>query len=210
MRRVQRFDNLRDKVASTVLVTLIVSSSLDTSSRSERLAQEYRNALAAKAVDVRLISLKEYVLPRFDNSPKLANDPTFQQLHRSVAEADGLVLTSPVYNWGCCSELKRFLEIIGTTPPDGSLTGAFYDKVVTFVNAGGLPHSYMAISPIAISMMFDFKCIINPYNVYVHNRHWEGENLGNKAMNRIEKSSAVMVDLMTCLEQRSYRSGWEI
>ena len=70
------------------------------------------------------------------------------------------------------------------------MRGAFFDKVVTFVNAAGLPHSYMAYTSLANSMMLDFKCIINPYNVYVHNRHWDGNDaLINDAQKRIEKST---------------------
>src|SRR3712207_8670459 len=54
-----------------------------------------------------------------------------------------------------------------------SLRAPFFDKVVTFVHAAGLPHSYMAFAPLAVSMILDFRCIVNPYPVYVHNRSEE-------------------------------------
>ena len=189
---------------------IVVSSSLDKSSRSERLAEMYMNALASMSCEAELVSLKKYVLPRFDNGDGIAFDPVYQTLHGLVSTADGLVLASPVYNWGCCAELKRFIEVIGATPPDSSLRGAFFDKVVTFVNAAGLPHSYTAFSSIAMSMMVDFKCIINPYNVYVHDRDWFNIQLCDHAANRLNKSANVMTELMRCLATRSYRSQWKI
>ena len=194
--------------------SLVLSSSLDASSRSERLARAYAEALAERGVEVRKCSLKDYPLPRFDNGPAIAADPSYRALHAAASEADGLVLAGPVYNWGCCAELKRFVEVVGTTPPDGSLRGPFFDKVVTFVNAAGLPHSYMAFAPLAVSMMLDFKCVINPYHVYVHNRHWSGaapdDVLVEEASDRLRKSALVMADLMRCLAKRECRSGWEV
>ncbi len=88
----------------------------------------------------------------------------------------------------------------------GAIRGPFFDKIITFVNAAGLPQSYMAFSSMAISMMLDFKCIINPYTVYVDNSAWTGETLSEKATARMRKSAQVMAELMQCLERRNYHS----
>jgi FMN reductase len=189
---------------------IVISSSLDTASRSERLANAYADALVTHGVEAQVFSLKDYPLPRFDNGTSILKDSTYLELHDAVARADGLVLASPVYNWDCCAELKRFVEVVGTTPPDGSARSPFFDKIVTFVNAAGLPHSYMAFGTLAVSMMLDFKCIINPYHVYVHNRHWSGDVLSDEAAARLRKSGAVMTELMTCLATRNYQSQWEV
>ena len=189
---------------------LVVSSSLDEKSLSEELGRRYVACLRDNGVEAGFVSLKDYLLPRFDNGAGISADISYQALHPLILEADGLVLASPVYNWGCCAELKRFLEVIGTTPPDGSLRGAFFDKVVTFVSAGGLPHSYMAIGSTAISMMFDFKCVINPYHVYVYGEQWQDGELREDASSRLDKSAAVMGELMRGLSQRTYRSDWEV
>jgi NAD(P)H-dependent FMN reductase len=189
---------------------LVVSSSLDEKSLSEELGRRYVVALRDNDVEAEFVSLKNYLLPRFDNGDGISADTSYQALHPLILEADGLVLASPVYNWGCCAELKRFVEVIGTTPPDCSLRGAFFDKVVTFVSAGGLPHSYMSIGAMAISMMFDFKCVINPYHVYVYGEQWQDGELREDASSRLDKSAAVMDELMRGLSQRTYRSNWEV
>ena len=160
-------------------------------------------------VTVSWIDLREVSAPNFDDDT-IFDSNAYKLCHKEVLESDGLLLASPVYNWGCCAELKKFMEYVGSTPPDGSMKGAFFDKIVTVVNSAGLPHSYMASQSLVSSLLLDFKCIINPYNIYVHNRHWEGKELIDDAKNRIEKSMTVFVELVTLLANRTYKSEWEI
>jgi NAD(P)H-dependent FMN reductase len=188
---------------------LIISSSLDVASRSERLAKMCSDYLADAGHDARFLSLKDHRLEGFDNG-QLHDSKSYLELHQAVTEADGLVFASPIYNWGCCAELKKFVEYVGSTPPDGTKRGAFFDKVVTFVNSAGLPHSYMAFTSLANSMMLDFKCIVSPYNIYAHNQHWNGEILENEMKQRLIKSMDVFVELTALLQARRYKSNWEI
>src|SRR5579863_8094213 len=157
--------------------SLVLSSSLDASSRSEQLARLYAASLTNRGVEVQFLSLKDYPLPRFDNGAGILADASYRQLRDAASNADSLVLASPIYNWGCCAELKRFVEVVGTNPPGENVRCPFFDKIITFVNAAGLPQSYMAFSSMATSMMLDYKCIINPYTVYVDNAGWAGDEL---------------------------------
>jgi|SRR5271165_2439819 len=190
--------------------SLVLSSSLDPSSRSEQLARLYAASLSSYGVEVQFLSLKDYPLPRFDNAAGILEDNSYLALHEAASKADGLVLASPIYNWGCCAELKRFVEVVGTNPPEGPARTPFFDKIVSFVIAAGLPQSYMAFSSLAISMMLDYKCIINPYSVYVDNSCWSGDALCEKSSKRLGKSAHVMGELMRCLAERDYHSRWEI
>ncbi len=189
---------------------LVISSSLDVSSRSEKLARLYADLLSTSGVEVQFVSLKDYPLPEFDNGNSMLTDPSYKALHHAASKADALVLASPIYNWGCSAELKRFVEVVGTNPPGEPVRSPFFDKLITFVNAAGLPQSYMAFSSIAISMILDFKCIINPYTVYVDNSAWTEDTLSEKATTRMQKSAQVMAELMQCLEKRNYHSTWQI
>lgn len=186
---------------------LIVSSSHDPNSRSQQLARLCGPLLDEAGVEHALLRLKDYPLPPYV-SGDLALVPGYPEIHQLVLEADALILASPVYNWGCCAELKKFIEYFGST--DASHRGALFDKVITFLNAAGLPHSYMAFTATATSLMLDFKCIINPYNVYVHNRHWVDGALLPEAQARLKKSLEVTVELAQLLSKRTYSSGWEI
>lgn len=163
--------------------------------------------LEDNGIDTKYVDLDELNVPNFDNDT-IYQSEQYKFLHNVTKEAAGVVLCSPTYNWGCCSELKKYIEYVGST--DEHHFGALYDKVITFVNAAGLPHSYMAHTPLANSLMLDFKCIINPYNVYVHDRHWINDQLSDERKPRLVKAMAVMVELCTLLKDRSYSSEWEI
>ena len=188
----------------------VVSSSLDPDSHSRVLATMCRTALEDKGISGDFIDLRQLDPPNFDND-EIYSSEVYQSCHRIIAASDAVILASPVYNWACCAELKKFVEYIGSTPPDGSRKGAFYDKIVMFVNAGGLPHSYMAFAPLATSLMLDFKCIISPYNVYAHDGNWvEKDELDDATTARLNKSLAVLTELAERLKSRSYTSNWEI
>lgn len=154
----------------------------------------------------RFLTLKEYDVPGFDNQSE--PPPNCFILHRMVLDAEAIDLAGPVYNWGCSAELKRFVEFVGTTSPDGTRRVAFFDKIVTFIASAGLPHSYMAFTPTMASMILD-KCIINPYHVFVHDRHWDADRINDDASRRIERSADVLAALMRALRGRAYASGWD-
>ena len=187
---------------------LVVSASLDPESRSERIARRYSEALVTRGVASSFLTLKDYAVPGFDNPSELP--PDCDILHKMVLDAEAIVFAGPIYNWGCSAELKRFVEFVGTTPPDGTRRGAFFDKIVTFIASAGLPHSYMAFTPTMASMILDFKCIINPYHVFVHNQHWDADRINDDASRRIERSADVLVALMRALRGRAYASGWGV
>lgn len=187
----------------------VVSSSLDPQSRSFVIAKLCLDKLAQGGVRTNLIDLREIKLAPFDNAT-IYETPEYAELHSAVASADGLILCTPIYNWSASAELKKLIEVTGSTPLDGSRRGAWFDKVLTFAGAAGLPHSYMAFGALANTMMLDFKCVINPYHIYVHNRHWIADELGDEAHARIDKALSVMLELTTLLMARSYTSDWEL
>lgn len=187
----------------------VVSSGLDPNSRSAIIAKLCLDKLKQRGVATTLIDLRAAHLNRFDNDT-VYETLEYAELHSAVAATDGLILCTPIYNWSVSAELKKLIEATGSTPPDGSKRGAWFDKVVTFAGAAGLPHSYMAFGALATTMMLDFKCVVNPYHIYVHNRHWAASSLSSEAHARIDKTLAVMLELTTLLQGRSYTSDWEL
>ena len=69
----------------------------------------------------------------------------------------------------------------------------------------------MAYTNTAISLMLDFKCVINPYNVHVPEDAWNAAGeLDARSERRLRKSMGVMMELGERLADRTYSSGWEI
>jgi NAD(P)H-dependent FMN reductase len=188
---------------------LVVSTSSDPRSRSRRLANFCLEDLRELGCESSLLDLRKLKLPLFDND-KVYGSALVRDVWHRVFDARGVVLVSPTYNWGCSSELKRLIEITGSTDKTLNVRSAWFDKILTFVNSAGVPHSYMAFGSLALSMMLDYKCVINPYNVYIHYGHWQKERLREAAGRRIRKSMMVMKQLVELLGNRAYSSGWEI
>ena len=188
---------------------VILSCSLDNKSRSRNLALEAKSYLEEAKASVELFDMQDERLPPFDNASVFA-DPLFLRLHAAISGADGVVIATPVYNWSLGSVAKGVIEATGATGENGHRS-AWFDKIVTFLCAGGLPHSYMAYSHVAMSLMLDFKCIINPYVVYATDRDWTADERPTGPLAaRLSKTVDVKIQLVEGLRDRTYRSGWEV
>lgn len=192
----------------SALTLPVLSCSLDPRSRSRSLAFQSAEALRRAGHESQVVDLAEIRLPAFDNDEVFGSD-AFQHLYRVVGAADGIVLSFPIYNWAPAATVKSLIEATGATGEDERVS-AWFDKVVTFVCAAGLPHSYMATGSLAQSLMTDFKCVINPYVAYVSDRDWRGEVLEPDRVDRLNKTMTVHADLAELLAARHYKSSWEV
>lgn len=185
----------------------VVSCSLDPASVSRRLADRAAERLRSAGHRGGVIDLVDAGLGEFDND-RVFGTRAFEELHRAISDADGVVLAFPIYNWAPSSTVKALVEATGAT--GNRRRAAWFDKVVTFVCAAGLPHSTMATGALAQSLMLDFKCVVNPYTAYFSERDWEGEQLRTDRSERIDKTMDVHVELAHLLQGRTYSSDWEI
>lgn len=188
---------------------VVISCSLDPESRSRSLAHLAVSHLETSGAQTSLFDLRDAPIPSFDNDT-IFSDENFLSLFEAISSADGIVLAAPVYNWSLGSAVKQVIEATGATGMNGRKS-AWFDKVVTFVCAGGVPHSYTAYTSTATSLMLDFKCVINPYTVYTTDRDWvESDVLSKTLTERLAKTMQVKMEITKALSNRSYVSGWEI
>ena len=188
----------------------VLSCSLNPQSKSRILADACKTWIQAKGREISLLDIRDYPLPDFDN------DTIFQSAHYStiknaIQNADSIIIASPVYNWSLSSTLKKVIEATGSHSPETGITSAWFDKIVTFVCVGGLHHSYMAYSPVAASLMMDFKCIINPHIVYAVGGDFDvNSTITPDIVKRMDKVMCVMVELTERLANRNCLSTWEV
>lgn len=135
---------------------LIVSASLNADSNSRRLAQEAQRVLEQEGHAVRLVDLREHPLPLCDGGAAYGH-PSVAALRAAFAEAAGVIVATPIYNYDGNAALKNLVELTGR---------AWENKVVGFLCAAGGTASYMSIMPLANSLMLDFRCVIVPRFVY--------------------------------------------
>ncbi|MCM3522504.1 NADPH-dependent FMN reductase [Curtobacterium sp. P97] len=185
----------------------VISCSLDPVSTSRRLAERSASLLRANGHGSEVVDLATASLPAFDNDQVFDSD-AFDALHDVIRESDGVVLAFPIYNWAPSSAVKSLIEATGATGE--GRRAAWFDKVVTFVCAAGLPHSYMATGALAQSLMLDFKCVVNPYTAYIAERDWEAGTLSVDRAARLEKTMTVHAELAGLLRGRTSLSDWEV
>ena len=187
--------------------TLIVSSSQRPDSRSNRLSQVTKALLLERGHDVAHIHLAPGQLPGFD-CEDLFENAVYQEYAKQVDECDALILASPVYNWSFCAELKKFIEIVGST--ELGRPSPFFDKLVSLLFAAGLPHSCMAFGTLAVPLMMDFRCVINPYQAYIHNRHWSAENeVNEEGLDQLDRMLLSHISLAQRLQGHRLTSRWQ-
>ncbi len=153
---------------------LLVSCSLNPDSRSRVLARAAFDRLAETGEPVEFVDLQELPLPLCDGATAYA-DPNAVRLADLGTRADGIVLATPVYNYGVSAATKNLVELTGR-----SWTG----KVVGLVLAAGGPGSYMAGMGLANSLMLDFRCLIVPRFVYVDGDAFDGDAVTDPDVDR--------------------------
>lgn len=69
----------------------------------------------------------------------------------------------------------------------------------------------MGYGAIALSLMLDFKCVVNPYLVYSTERDWSLEGEPSEQLStRLQRALSVKLELADRLRGRSYQSDWEV
>ena len=111
---------------------LVISASLNPGSRSAVMAKAAVDILQKTGHDATLLDLQEWDLPLCDGSAAYGNENTVA-VSKLVNEADGILVSSPVYNFDVNAAAKNLLELTGK---------GWENKVVGFICAAGGQGSY--------------------------------------------------------------------
>ncbi|SVE27178.1 uncharacterized protein METZ01_LOCUS480032 [marine metagenome] len=143
---------------------LVISSSLNSQSRSRLLAQIAFRALEQMEVHVEWIDLSEYSIPLCDGDLAYENFQV-KELADKIHHVKGVLIAVPIYNYYANAAAKNLIELTGK---------AWSNKVVGFLCAAGGKGSYMSVMGLANSLMLDFRCLIIPRFVYFTGEAFEG------------------------------------
>ncbi len=107
------------------------------------------------------------------------SDPEVQRVGSLLAESDGIVLATPIYNYDASAAAKNLIELTGD---------AWEHKIAGFLCAAGGHSSYMSILGLANSLMLDYRTFIVPRFVYATGGDFAGGALSNpEVIRRIEE-----------------------
>lgn len=136
---------------------LVLSASLHPQSRSREMARRVYQRLKFREAETGWLDLADLDLPLCDGKAAYGH-PDASRTAGEVGRADGIVLATPVYNYGVSASVKNLVELTGSRCWSG--------KVVALVSAAGGNASYMAPMGLLNSLMLDFRTVVVPRFVY--------------------------------------------
>lgn len=169
---------------------LVISTSLNSESKSRILAKEALNKLN-ESVDYEWLDLQEFKLPLCDGATAYGHEHV-PIVKEKIEKADGIILSIPIYNFASGSSAKNLIELTGR---------AWSEKTVGFLCAAGGKSSYMSVMSLANSLMLDFRSIIVPSFVYADGSCFEGDDLADKDIeSRIKKLVDQVIKISSSLK----------
>jgi NAD(P)H-dependent FMN reductase len=156
---------------------LILSCSLNSSSRSRALAEEAARVLKSLDAGVTTLDVRDHPLPLCDGEDC---DPTLlAPLRDAITAADAVLIAVPIYNYDVNAAAKNVVELTGR---------AWEGKIVGFLCAAGGHGSYMSVMSLANSLMLDFRCLIVPRFVYATGADFAGDSISSpKVQDRVRQ-----------------------
>ena len=169
---------------------VILSCSLNPTSKSHKLALAAQAFLRDRTVPVELVDLAEHDLPLCGGAGAF-DHPSVKTLVGIIDAAGAILVSSPVYNYDLNAAAKNLMELTGSS---------WADKPVGFLCAAGGEASYMSPIGFANSLMFDFRCLIIPRFVYcTEDDFTETDEPGHEILDRVEQLATTVVDLSRAL-----------
>lgn len=169
---------------------LVVSTSGNAFSNSRKMGRAAFAYLEKAQVDCAWLDLNDLDLPLCDADSCYAT-PGAQTLGGAVKAADGIIVSSPVYNYDMSASAKNMIELTGK---------AWEDKVVGFLCAAGGMSSYMSVMAYANGLMLDFRAVIIPRFVYATGHSFSDEAIVDpKVTARVEQVAADLIRFTSAL-----------
>jgi FMN reductase len=168
---------------------LVISCSLNPSSRSRILAGEISNVLKSAEANVTSLDLRDFALPSCDGEDN--SDTNVTKLSDAIRAADAILLAVPIYNYDVNAAAKNLVEHTGS---------AWEGKIVGFLCAAGGNASYMSVMGLANSLVLDFRCLIIPRFVYATGNDFSGDEVGSsKVKDRVTQLACETIRLARAL-----------
>lgn len=124
---------------------LAIIAGTNVPSNSETLANAFLDGVRAQGTcAVETIALRDFPLPHFTVDCYSAHcilPPEYLRLRKAVEEADGILIATPIWNFGVPAHLKNCIDWIGCFGLDGETRtqGTLGGKPFFFIFTGGAP-----------------------------------------------------------------------
>ena len=128
-------------------------------------------ASALPGVSASLVSLADYKVSFADGRPPESFGDDTARVVSAVAEADAVLLASPVYRGSFTGALKNLLDLV---PVDG-----LRNKPVGIVAMGATLHHYLGVDWQLRAVLAWFGALVAPTSVYLESSHFRDGKLAD-------------------------------
>ena len=152
-------------------------------------------ASARPAVSASLLNLADYKLSFADGRPAERYPDDTPRVIAAVAEADAVLLASPVYRASFTGALKNLLDLV---PVDG-----LHGKPVGIVAMGASLHHYLGVDWQLRAVLAWFGALVAPTSVYLDSSYFKDGKLADPgARAALGELVTALLALATCPRER--------
>ena len=145
-----------------------------------------RLVAATGAEEVQVVELRELGHDLVNHLVTRVASPALRQAMEAVAEADALVVVTPVFNGSYAGLFKMFFEVLD----EGTLRG----KPLLMAATGGTARHSLAIDQAMLPLFFYLKAAIVPTAVFAATDDW-GDDSG--LARRVEQAASELVQMVS-------------
>ncbi|MEU3018120.1 MULTISPECIES: FMN reductase [unclassified Nocardiopsis] len=175
-----------------VTVTAGLSNPSSTRLLADRLTAAAEEALADRGekVEVRVVELRDLAHDIMNAMTTRVPTGDLSGVLADLAEADGIIAVTPVFNASYSGLFKAFFDVVDTEALDG--------KPVVVAATGGSPRHSLVLEH-ALRPMFTYtRSIVVPTGVYAASEDWgAGESGGRELSERVARAARQLALLVT-------------
>jgi len=158
---------------------------------ADRLADAVERHLAdgERPVEARVIELRDLATGIAHTMVTGFPGPALREATGAVAEADGLIAVTPIFNASYSGLFKSFFDVL-----DGT---ALRGKPVAVAATGGTPRHSLALEHALRPMFAHLRAVVVPTAVYAATEDWgAGDARHDELSGRIERAAEELADLV--------------
>ncbi|MDQ0405503.1 MULTISPECIES: FMN reductase [unclassified Streptomyces] len=184
---------------------VVVSAGLSVPSSTRLLADRLAAATAGQtSAEVRVIELRDLAVEIAHTFTSGFPAPPLADAFAAVAEADGLIVVTPVFSASYSGLFKSFFDALSVTDED-----ALAGKPVLIGATGGTARHSLVLDHALRPLFAYLKAVVVPTGVYAASEDWGAEGLDGRTARAAGELAALMTGLSSAARPGPRRDPYE-
>ncbi|MEU6448988.1 FMN reductase [Streptomyces sp. NPDC048594] len=184
---------------------VVVSAGLSVPSSTRLLADRLAAATAGQtSAEVRVIELRDLAVEIAHTFTSGFPAPPLADAFAAVAEADGLIVVTPVFSASYSGLFKSFFDALSVTDED-----ALAGKPVLIGATGGTARHSLVLDHALRPLFAYLKAVVVPTGVYAASEDWGAEGLDGRTARAAGELAALMTGLSSGARPGPRRDSFE-